>query len=899
MSDEIMLVPHTHWDREWYEPFQVFRMRLVDVIDSVIELAESDPDFRFTLDGQMAAVDDYLEIRPENRQRLAALVRNGQLAVGPWHILLDEFLSSGETIIRNLEMGWLGAAWFGGAMPVGYLPDMFGHCAQMPQILKRAGVNHACVWRGVPRRVDGHAFRWQAPDGSAVRAEYLFDGYGNALQLFAVPDGLDDAISTYVNGTAARYGDDPALGMLGTDHMAPRAEVMAEVRKASSPVRIGTLTDYVQGFAADDGALPVVEGELRSHARANVLPGVISTRVGLKAAMARAERAVAQAEALAVRTSTDVDRYLKLAWRRIIESSAHDSVTGCGADSTAEQVVARLAEATHIGKQIRDRVATGLATDVPVGGYLIVNTLARPRTALVELDVPAPDSDDPVAIVRAGGSAIPVQELDRSETVLANESISSDYLDTVLGRIHGQELYGLRISSYEVTPGRLVFRLVRHAAAPFDVAALRSELAAAKASWPGEWRVEILAEPRRRVVVAVPVAASGQEAVCAVLPYLGEPARSTAVQVGESWLASAEVRADVSDDGTLIVTGADGTTLRGVGRMVSGGDRGDTYNYGPPLVDQLVDAPVGVATTVVESGPLRGVLRVDRTYDWPVSLAADRDARSSVSSGVVVTTLVELRVGEPYVRLSVSFVNPARDHRVRLHVPLPEPVAWSMAEGQCAVTTRGLTPEGGGGEYPLPTFPAASFVSAGPATVLLDHVTEYELVDDGAELALTLLRAVGMLSRNVHPLRDEPAGPEIAVPEAQCVGAVVSARIAVLPSAGGWAAAEAVRHAEEFRNELFAAPGRGVPGSPLPHSSPGLAVSGPGVVVSGIRPRDDGVEVRLVAMSDSAVTADVSGPFVIARRTDLMGRPIDDLPVFDGRIEVQLGPWEIATLRLT
>src|SRR5207249_2391882 len=141
----------------------------------------SDPRWCFTLDGQMAAVDDYLEVRPENRGRVAALVREGRLAVGPWQILHDEFLCSGETIVRNLRLGLSRAEELGAAMAVGYLPDQFGHCAQMPQILVQAGISHACVWRGVPARVRNHAFAWEAPDGSVVRAVYLPEGgYVNA-----------------------------------------------------------------------------------------------------------------------------------------------------------------------------------------------------------------------------------------------------------------------------------------------------------------------------------------------------------------------------------------------------------------------------------------------------------------------------------------------------------------------------------------------------------------------------------------------------------------------------------------------------------------------------------------------------------------------------------------------
>src|SRR3954468_7767040 len=134
MQNSAVFVPHFHWDREWYEPFQVFRHRLVAALDTVLATAEANPDFRFTVDGQMAAIEDYLEMRPENRARVAALVTDGRLAIGPRLILLDEFLCSGETIVRNLQMGWAAAAQLGGSMPIGDPPDIFGHGGQRPQL---------------------------------------------------------------------------------------------------------------------------------------------------------------------------------------------------------------------------------------------------------------------------------------------------------------------------------------------------------------------------------------------------------------------------------------------------------------------------------------------------------------------------------------------------------------------------------------------------------------------------------------------------------------------------------------------------------------------------------------------------------------------------------------------
>src|SRR5256714_10080601 len=279
-AQTVYLVPHTHWDREWYEPFQRFRLRLVDLLDDVVARAEADPAFRFTLDGQMAAVDDYLEVRPEATGRIAALVHNGQFAVGPWSILLDEFLCSGENIVRNLASGLVRAEAFGGAMPVGYLPDMFGHCAQMPQILAGAGLAQACVWRGVPASATArHAFIWRAPDGTAIRTEYLPGGYGNAAEMIADPTALDSAAADHIARMRPWYGTDPVLAMYGTDHSAPLPWLTAAVAAMNGgvPVRLATLAEYLALFdpTARDG-LAECTGKLRSPAQAKILHAMLS-----------------------------------------------------------------------------------------------------------------------------------------------------------------------------------------------------------------------------------------------------------------------------------------------------------------------------------------------------------------------------------------------------------------------------------------------------------------------------------------------------------------------------------------------------------------------------------------------------------------------------------------------
>ena len=232
----VAVVPHTHWDREWYLPFQSFRLRLVALLDDLLPHLDADPGYaHFLLDGQLAVVDDYVAVRPEAESVIRRLVAAGRISVGPWYTLPDEFLVSGETLVRDLQLGISRAASVGGAMRVGYLPDMFGHVAQMPQLLAHLGIDHAVVWRGVPAAIDRTAFRWAAPDGSEVRAEYLPTGYGNGARVPREPDALVAQVEEFARLHDRLLAGGPVLWMNGTDHLLPQpwlAEVVAKANAA-------------------------------------------------------------------------------------------------------------------------------------------------------------------------------------------------------------------------------------------------------------------------------------------------------------------------------------------------------------------------------------------------------------------------------------------------------------------------------------------------------------------------------------------------------------------------------------------------------------------------------------------------------------------------------------------
>jgi mannosylglycerate hydrolase len=864
----VSVVPHTHWDREWYAPFQSFRLRLVDLLDDLLPRLEADPSFaHFMLDGQMAMVDDYLAVRPEAEPVVRRLAAAGRLAVGPWYVLPDEFLVSGETLVRNLQLGIERAAAFGGAMEVGYLPDMFGHVAQMPQLLRQFGFEHAVVWRGVPAAVDRTAFRWVAPDGSEIRAEYLPGGYGNGAVLPDDAKALVGLVADFEDRHAGLlHGDDPLLWMNGTDHLAPRPWVGRVVAEANDvqdryELAVTSLAAHLAGTPTD--GLPTWEGELRSGARANLLMGVASNRVDVKQAAARAERALERlAEPLSA-LFLPPDRWpaalLADAWLAVIRNAAHDSICACSHDDVVDAVLVRYAEAGHVAGGLARRALRAVGAAVSAAGPVVVNPAAHARGGVVEVDLPGADPPPGTQLV----DATPAEE--------------------VLHRVTGWEGPAVLERELEIRPdvtavdvdegdgGEVVVTLtVDPAAGPRDRRGAARQVAALSAERPdGPFRVVVRQPPTVRVLARVaPVDGFGWAAWSGPDEAVG-PITATATT-----LANGLVTVSVDPvDGTFSLDGHGG-----LGRLVDGGDAGDTYNWSPPAPDRIVDRPDGVDVTVAEDGPVRGRLVVERRYRWPHRVEAGRRVGERA---VTVTSTLELLAGERFVRVGVALDNQCRDHRLRAHFPLPRRAATTTAECAFGTVERGRDAEGGPTERALATWPSRRFVTAGGLTVAHEGLLEHELVDGGSTLAVTLLRCTGLLSNGPMTMRPLPAGPVVPAEGAQLAGPR-SVRYAVATGdVDPWTMAD-----DAFL-PLQVARAAGTGTGP----ARGSALTVTGAQVSAVVRRGRALEVRVFNPTPDPATVALDG-----RRgwlVDLRGRP--ERP-FDGHFE--LGPWRIATARL-
>jgi 2-O-(6-phospho-alpha-D-mannosyl)-D-glycerate hydrolase len=905
----VAIVPHTHWDREWYSPFQVFRVRLVHLLDALLPLLERDLSYaRFLLDGQTAVIDDYLAVRPEAAPRLARLAASGRVQVGPWMILMDEFMVSGETIVRNLQLGMARATVLGGAMQVGYLPDMFGHVAQMPQVLRLAGLDHAVVWRGVPAAITETAFWWEAPDGSRVRAEYLYGSYSNgrdlpddAKQLVARAHGYELELGR------ARLPGGALLLMNGTDHQMPQpwlGRVVAEANAVQGDYRfvVTSLAEYLPTQPTD--GLATWSGELRSGARANVLMGVASNRVDVHRLCAAAERALERrAEPLSalLRPAAEYPAaLLEVGWRHLVLNSAHDSSCACSDDEVVDAVRVRYQEARQVGDALVRDALHALARRVAAapGATFVVNPTAVERGGVVEGIVPG---SGPVHLVAEDGTRCPTQVVSELGTEGFAAVVTGQKVRWVLELMRGSEFAAARIA--DVSRRELKgdeWEYVLRAAGPgeesIDLEETREELLALGERGATIRFRQVLASARAIVFAADPVPGFGWRTY---QPADG-PGPSTAVRADDAEFGNEHLRVVVDrGDATVTIETTDGVRVEGLNRLVDGGDGGDTYNYSPPTVDHIVDRPSTVRVEVREAGPVRAVLEVVAAYDWPTEAVGDVrrcERRRDDTVRCEVRTRLELRAGERFLRVRSAIDNQARDHRLRAHFPLPAPVDGSDAECAFAVVRRGLTAEGGPHEAGLPTFVSRRFVDCSDGTVGMavvhDGLLEYEVVEHGRELALTLLRATGYLSRTEPSLRPNPAGPVDPLEGPQLAGRQV-VEYAIVPHRGDWRDADLYAVADSVLVPLERAR---VPASTdATEPGTGQALRVEGAPVSAVTRDGGGLVVRVFNASPdpTTVTFEVSGAPARGWVVDLVGRPQASF-----EHELELSPWAIATVRL-
>src|SRR6266852_8134688 len=478
----IILVPHTHWDREWYQTFQPFRLPLVLTVDKLLNILHRDPKFNyFMLDGQTIVLEDYLEVRPEQEEWLKKYTRSGRILVGPWYLQPDEFLVSGESLVRNLQIGLRQAAEYGEPMRVGYVPDCFGHIAQLPQILRGFGIDNAVFWRGVGEEAHKSEFYWAAPDGTQVLVIHLADtvGYSNASLMPLNPEEFVTRVEILTAPLLSKATTNTLLFMNGSDHLEPQDGLPETIEAANKllahinpehekiltrfghheqngkvshfdniNVRIGTLPQYIdavrQQIEHSPGTpLQTLSGEMRSSQYSHLLPAVLSTRMWIKqqnTAMEHLlERWIEPLTAWAWKLGASYPKGLvKLAWKYLLQNHPHDSICGCSIDQVHRANSVRFAQSQQIGEnllfQAMHHLASVTDTRAPADTarealpLVVFNPAPGPRTEAVQIMTQLPGSLKNAVLVDERGMHLPFHILDRWRQELGSMPIAREMI---------------------------------------------------------------------------------------------------------------------------------------------------------------------------------------------------------------------------------------------------------------------------------------------------------------------------------------------------------------------------------------------------------------------------------------------------------------------------------------
>lgn len=879
------LIRHTHWDREWYLPQEVFRTRLVRLIDALLEAVDANPDTPpFMLDGQAIAIVDYLAVKPYNRARLEAAMQSGKIVCGPWYVLPDELLVSGESHIRNYLMGQSFLAHTGG-MRVAYLPDSFGHPAQMPQIIAGLGMDTMLFWRGVPGSIRQTEFYWNAP-GSVENGQTLCihmpHGYGNCANLSADMEETAPRLERLLNSLASQSVADVVLLMNGSDHISGQADIadvvaQANLRLDGEPVVLSDLQSFVRQLrAALPASLPEYAGEMRAGERSMLLGGTISTRMPLKQqnedVQKTAERYLEPllCTELLLGGTADSSASLPYLWQKILENHPHDSICGCSLDAVHNEMDTRFACTRQLEESLLEETAgriIGLSGADDGCAQLLFEPCTTPAPQHVEVDVSLDSTL--VQYVDYARSLIVDREAEIAHPDLSANIAVTDEL--------GRDVHCVVLDSKK----DYITRYQDH-------------------TMPEVYKVN-----RFRLALCLPAFSFGVHRLrfsASETPPVLPRASENAVIENEYYHIT------VKNNAFDLLEKRSGRLHTGVAKLIDTGDAGDEYSYSWPLQDKTCTLEAGGVATTILPGigrriTLRGGMRL------PASLSADRRSRTAEEVFCPVALEAMLTDGLDRVDFTLTFENNAADHRLQVQFPAGTRVSGSESYSTFHVTERPVeapVPEFWM-EYPQNTHPTHGFVSLGDdnqgVCVSSRGITEFEAVQLGGETALnlTLLRSVGWLSRTDLASRKGNGGWTIATPGAQCRGTHVF-HFAAQYHDGTWREANSFALLERHRLPPFIAncfpAGFAAPENPLAF----LDELPEGICVSAVKPAEngDGIVLRLYSTAEQAKEVCFSLPPRVSEAflCNLAEQSPQTVPLDEtGKIRLPIRPWQIVTIR--
>jgi len=743
----VHVISHSHWDREWYMPFEYHRSYLVELIDNCIQLFETDPDFLgFHLDGHTALVEDYLEIRPQNAEKIEKLVKAGKFSVGPWYVLQDEFLTSGEANVRNLLVGMDIAKKLGKITRVGYFPDAFGNVGQMPQILSQAGMHGIAFGRGVKAiGLDNEILAeseyaskyseifWQSPDGTKLPTVVFMNWYSNGMEI--PTENIEEYWDRTLKNVEQYASTDELLLMNGCDHQPVQKNLSEALKMAREKYPDynfihSNFNDYMEKCrdAMPKDMKPVV-GELIGQDTDGwfSLVNTCSSNVDLKIANRKGELILeAVAEPLSVMASTLGEEYphdmLLYSWKTLMKNHPHDSICGCSCDEVNAEMKIRFDKSRQAAEMVIRKDLEIIKEHIDVSGFsgfdatfAVLNTMSGRRNRLVECD-------------------IDVKRLYCRNMKQLHETIRD---------------YKVYDGEYELVDesGKVISCTVTNRRGQFDY--------------------DLPEQSFRKPYIAERVTISFLAEDVPSLGYKVYGLRKTVkfgenpIPLKENVLENKYIKATINSDGTInLVNKKTGREYKEILRFEDTGDMGHEYTYipteGTPILSgntlakiELIrneEFAVEYKVTVEMEIPEEGDEAVKKAQTNLMPIKERIGGRSDNTVTLEIVSYITLAKDSKRLDIKTTLTNTAKDHRLRVLFPTGLSTKTHRAESVFEAAKRNNAHKSGW------TYPSGCEHQQGFVTMCdgLDGLAvcntglyEYETMDN--TIAVTLLRAVGEL----------------------------------------------------------------------------------------------------------------------------------------------------------
>lgn len=734
-KQSVHVVPHMHWDREWYFSTEESRILLINNMEEILTRLETDSSYPyFVLDGQTVILEDYLSVKPEDKQRIKSLVKAGKLIIGPWYTQTDEMIVSGESIVRNLLYGHKDAKEFGDIMKIGYLPDSFGQSEQMPHLLQGFNISKAMFWRGMSEYngTFSSEFMWKSLSGEQVKTVLLPDGYAIGKYLPLEKKALKKKMDKNFSILDERATTSHVLIPNGHDQMPIQQnihEVIAELEEmyTDRSFFLSRFEDLFEEITKEEKNVEIVQGEFLHGKYMRVHKSIYSTRMDIKTLHTQLENKIINEleplMTLAYKLGFEYHhKLLEIIWKEIMKNHAHDSIGCCCSDK--------------VHREIKERfILTEERVDQLINFYMRKIVDAMPN--------------DPHQDKLTVFHLFPEKRKTSFHSTLISKEKTFKLVDE-----HGKEPFFEILEKKEIDPG-LIDRQIVHYGNYDPYIEYKIVI---------EDELPSMGYKTYEVVTGVDKIDSLQE----------EPVREKVLE-NDFYLLSFHSSGQVSIyDKSLNYWFNDVLTLE------NGGDEGDEYDYSPPEKDWVLTSADKEATIQLIKRKLEQKAKVNVTMTIPTSL--EERERKKATKELQVEWNIHLPNNEKRIDINCTIHNQSDDHRIRVLMPTNIKAVTSLAEQPFGTIERpihdpalDIWEKEKWSERPDAINPMLGFVSVYDENIGLSILTnssrEYEVIDNKGTLALTLLRSVGVLGKAELTRRPgRPSGIALPTPDSQMHG---------------------------------------------------------------------------------------------------------------------------------